>query len=330
MLTADKHVDTAHILGAPGRETLPMPVILSIDVEEHFRIEAAAGLTIDPTLKEHYSNRLDFSTEWLLEQLDQFGIKATFFVVGQIAEDNPSLVRSLARAGHEIASHGWDHRRVQHFTPGSFRADVSRSKDALEQVTGQSVLGYRAPTFSIGHHSPWAIDVLVELGMSYDSSIYPIRHDRYGIPNAPRSPFLVRGHTHSILELPPVTLRLLGVNVPMGGGGYFRLFPLFLMEWAIRQMGRQTSPSVAMLYFHPWEFDPDQERLPLRLLSRFRTYVGLRRTRGRLTTLLGRHHFSRAMNVAKQLDSQRATLPCYELAGSEDPISPGRSSPALE
>jgi polysaccharide deacetylase family protein (PEP-CTERM system associated) len=235
--------------------------------------------------------------------------------VGQIARHSSGLVKAIARAGHEVASHSWDHRRVHHFTPKSFRADVQQSKDALEQVTAQPVLGYRAPTFSIVRQTAWALDVLAELGLAYDSSIYPVRHDRYGVPQAPRSPFLAEGTRHSILELPPVTLRLLGMNLPMGGGGYFRLFPLFLTEWAMRQMQRRTSPPVATLYFHPWEFDPAQAHLPLGRLSRFRTYVGIRRNPGRLTTLLRRHRFARAIDVAKRLDARRPTLPRFNVAG---------------
>jgi polysaccharide deacetylase family protein (PEP-CTERM system associated) len=286
-------------------------VVISFDVEEHFRIEAAAGLQLDPAAKAHYCARLEPSTRWLLDQLEQAEVQATFFIVGEIARDNPSLVRAIHRAGHEVASHGWDHQRVLNFSPAEFRQDVQQSKDALEQVTGQAVVGYRAPTFSIMRQTAWALDILAELDMVYDSSIYPVRHDRYGVPSAPRAPFVAVGEHHSILEMPPATLRLLKLNLPMGGGGYFRLFPLFCLEWALRQTRRVCVPPVAMLYFHPWEFDPEQERLPLGWLSRWRTYVGLRRSRGRLTTLLSRHPFVRAIDVAKQLDAQHDLLPRF-------------------
>jgi polysaccharide deacetylase family protein (PEP-CTERM system associated) len=161
----------------------------------------------------------------------------------------------------------------------------------------------------------WALDVLAEAGLAYDSSIYPVRHDRYGFPAAPRSPFLAKGETQTILELPPVTWRCLGMNAPMGGGGYFRLFPLFLTRWAIRQTLTRTDPPVAMLYFHPWEFDPEQKRLPLGRLSRFRTYVGIGRTRERLIDLLGRYRFARAVDVAGQLKGRR--LPVVSLLGGQ-------------
>jgi len=293
-----------------------MQIILSFDVEEHFRIEAAAGLVIDPALKARYCARLEPSTRWLLDQLGSAEVKATFFIVGQIAQHNPALVRVIHRAGHEVASHGWDHQRVHNFTPAAFREDIRKSKDALEQVTGEPVRGYRAPTFSIVQQTAWALDVLAELDMVYDSSIYPVRHDRYGVPAAPRAPFLAQGPHRSILELPPATLRCLGINTPMGGGGYFRLFPLFLLERALRQAERDCSPPVATLYFHPWEFDPDQERLPLSPLNRFRTYVGLHRSRLRLTTLLAKHRFVRAIDVAKQLDHQRGSLACFPVVAA--------------
>jgi polysaccharide deacetylase family protein (PEP-CTERM system associated) len=293
-------------------------VILSFDVEEHYRIEAAVGLAIDPAFKSHCCQRLGPSTHWLLEQLDRWDIKATFFIVGQIAQHSPELVRAIALAGHEVASHSWGHQRVHRLSPAAFQEDVRQSKDALEQVTGQPILGYRAPTFSVVRQTAWALDVLAEEGLVYDSSIYPVRHDRYGVHDAPRSPFLAQGRQHRILEMPPVTLRVLGMNIPMGGGGYFRLFPLFMTEWAIRQTLDTTSPPVAMLYFHPWEFDSRQQRLPLGCLNRFRTYVGIRWTAERLSALLGRYHFARAGDVALRLE--RGQLSTMDLGSSVEQI----------
>jgi polysaccharide deacetylase family protein (PEP-CTERM system associated) len=235
-------------------------------------------------------------------------------VVGQVAEHNPDLVRDIHRAGHEVASHGWDHNSVLRQSPQEFREDVRRSVDALQQVTGESVRGYRAPTFSVVDRTRWALDILAEAGLWYDSSVYPVHHDRYGVPAAPRAPFLARGDRHEILELPPATLQVLGVKVPMGGGGHFRLWPVRFTEWAVRQSWRHCQPAVAMLYFHPWEFDPDQQRLALRLWSRFRTYVGIARTRARLQGLLKKYRFSRAMDVARQLLGPRDSLVRYALA----------------
>jgi polysaccharide deacetylase family protein (PEP-CTERM system associated) len=293
-----------------------MEVMLSFDVEEHFRIEAAAGLHLDPALEGHYGERAATATHWLLDRLGERGRLATFFVVGQLARRDPALVRSIHRAGHEVASHGWDHRRVTQMTPAAFREDVRLSRDALEQATGAAVVGYRAPTFSIVRRTAWALDVLAELGLLYDSSIYPVRHDRYGVPRAPRQPFLAWGQQHAILELPPATLRLPGVTVPAGGGGYFRLLPLWVLEQALAQAGRAATPRAAMLYFHPWEFDPQQPRLPLRRrLDRFRTYVGIGRSRRRLGTLLARYRFARAVDVARRLDGRRGDLPEFRPAG---------------
>jgi polysaccharide deacetylase family protein (PEP-CTERM system associated) len=305
------------------------PIILSFDVEEHFRIEAGAHLSVAPAYQAHCLHRLDEATRWLLDQLGERGIQATFFIVGQIARHNPDLVRAIAGAGHEVASHSWDHQRIHRFTPQRFREDLRQSRDILSQVSGQPVLGYRAPTFSIVRQTAWALDVLAEEGLLYDSSIYPVRHDRYGVPDAPRSPFLARGNRNTILELPPVTLRLLGMNMPMGGGGYFRLFPLFLTRWAIRQTLKRTVPPVAMLYFHPWEFDPEQQRLALGRFSGWRTYVGISKTRDRLTALFRGHLFARAVDVARELERHR--LPLLDVGKERDRLvlEPKREGDAL-
>jgi polysaccharide deacetylase family protein (PEP-CTERM system associated) len=291
-----------------------MPVILSFDVEEHDRIEAANGLIISPSLKAHYRDRVDCSTHWLLDLLAERTIKATFFVVGQIARDNPCLVRAISDAGHEVANHSWDHQRVHKHNPASFREDLRISKDALEQATGKAVVGFRAPTFSVMRETAWALDVLVEAGFLYDSSIYPVRHDRYGIPDAPRQPFWAKGQHHEILEIPPLTWRVMGMNLPVGGGGYFRLFPLWVMLQGMRQMLKAPDSGVAMLYFHPWEFDPQQERLPMGKMSRFRTYVGINRSRDRLTSLLKNQQFSRACDVASELDFRQKVKSSMTLA----------------
>jgi polysaccharide deacetylase family protein (PEP-CTERM system associated) len=167
----------------------------------------------------------------------------------------------------------------------------------------------------------WAIDELAEAGLQYDSSIYPVRHDRYGIPDAPRAPFVVVGARHKLLELPPLTLQVFGATIAAGGGGYFRLFPLAVLERAIAQTRNTCTSAVAMLYFHPWEFDPDQEKLPLGRFSRWRTYVGIRRTRRRLETLLGRHKFSRAADVAAELAERSDDLPRFDLSACAVPAS---------
>jgi polysaccharide deacetylase family protein (PEP-CTERM system associated) len=289
-------------------------VVLSFDVEEHHRIEAAAGLDIPAELKAEYARRVGPVTRWILEQLEERAIKATFFIVGELARDNPDLVREIHSGGHEVASHGWDHRRVLAMTPEEFRQDLHRSVDILQQIIGEPVCGYRAPTFSIVRRTAWAIDILAESGLIYDSSIYPVRHDRYGIPDAPRVPFLAEGPGGGrIVEFPPVTLRIGPSNLPVGGGGYFRLFPAAVMDWGMRQTLRVGTPPLATLYFHPWEFDPDQTPLPLQRFRRFRTYVGIRRNRLRLDTLLNRHHFGRAVDLIPSSASASPPLPEFRI-----------------
>jgi polysaccharide deacetylase family protein (PEP-CTERM system associated) len=289
-----------------------LQIVLSFDLEEHFRIEAAVGLPTDAALETYYGARLNVSTRWLLDELAARDIRGTFFVLGQTADDNPKLIRAIQASGHEVASHGWNHRRLHTLNPSSFRKDVQQSVDAIEQATGEPVQGYRAPTFSIVRQTSWAVDVLAELGLRYDSSVYPVRHDRYGVPHAPRGPFNLRGQHASILELPLATWRVLGMNVPTGGGGYFRLFPLFFLEQTLRQVRRRGQPPVAVVYFHPWEFDPQQARLPLTGLRWFRTYVGIDKSSARLGRLLAQHQFVRAADVVRQLAQQ--PLPHYCLA----------------
>ena len=291
------------------------PVILSFDVEEHHRIEAAAGLTCPPDLKRTYADRMERTTRELLVLLADAGAPATCFSVGQIAESHPRLVRDIAAAGHEVGSHGWDHQRVHRFTPDAFAEDVRRSKDALEQASGTPVAGYRAPTFSVVRQTGWAIDVLAEVGLRYDSSIFPVLHDRYGVPDAPRTPFVAEGRTRGILELPPVTYRVLGRNLPAAGGGYFRLFPPAVMRAGIQQLAA-ADPPVGMLYFHPWEFDPGQPRLPLGRLSRWRTYVGIGRSQARMKKLLDRYRgrFRRAVDVAAELEPVSDRLPRFRIS----------------
>jgi polysaccharide deacetylase family protein (PEP-CTERM system associated) len=286
-------------------------IILSFDVEEHYRIEAAAGYDCPAWRRSEYAQRTDTTTRRLLDLLAAYDAKATFFVVGEIAVSHPKLIRAIQKGGHEVASHSWDHRRVHRFTPQTFADDLRKSRDALEQVAGVAVNGFRAPTFSVTRETAWALDVLAELGFAYDSSIFPVRHDRYGIPDAPRMPFMARGSNSSILELPPLTLRLWKFNLPVAGGGYFRLFPLQMMEAGVRQVHR-LEPAAAMLYFHPWEFDPDQPRLPLSRLSRWRTYVGVQRSVPRFRRLLSRYRFVRAIDVVASLNPQ--SLPGYVVA----------------
>lgn len=292
---------------------MPTPIVLSFDVEEHDRIEAAVHLNVGPELRQTYADRMEASTRRVLDQLAAAGnVPATFYVVGQIAETHPGLVRDIAAAGHEVASHSHTHWRIHRFTPDAFREDLKRSVDALEQAAGTKVVGFRAPTFSLMKGTAWAVDELLRVGLVYDTSIFPVRHDRYGVPTAPRGPFRLEGSAGRILELPPLTLRTLGQNLPVAGGGYFRLFPLGFMRAGLERLA-DVANAVGMLYFHPWEFDPDQPQLPLGRVARFRTYVGIAKSEARLGRLLGayRRRFRRAVDVANELAT--ADLPSFKL-----------------
>jgi polysaccharide deacetylase family protein (PEP-CTERM system associated) len=223
------------------------------------------------------------NTERLLDILAEAGVKATFFILGWVAERHPAMARRIVADGHEVASHGSEHIRVDRQAPESFRADVRRSKRALEDITGVRVLGYRAPTFSIGRSSTWAHGILAEEGYRYSSSVYPIKHDLYGCPGAPRTPFTP---LQGLLEIPLSTVSVLGIDLPASGGGYFRLLPYPLTCWLLTQAGR-ANRSPAIFYLHAWEIDPEQPRqhsAPLR--SRFRHYLNLDRTEPRLQRLL--------------------------------------------
>lgn len=291
----------------------PKPVVLSFDVEEHHRIEAASAMLIDSGLQRHYRERMRIVTEWLLERLNEHGISATFFVLGQVAKSNPALVRAIAEAGHEVASHGWDHRSLLTMDRPSLSEDIYCSKQALEQASGTPVLGYRAPTFSIVRRTAWALDALAEAGLLYDSSIYPIHHDRYGVADAPRHPFLARGVMREILEIPPATVRIGGLNIPIGGGGYFRILPYPITRMALGLSRLNPKCVGTVLYFHPWEFDPGQPSLPLRGLSRIRTYLGIARGRPRLAKLMSGYSFIRGVDLAKLLTKHPEELPRFSL-----------------
>lgn len=272
-------VDAAPPVAPPTRVTNAM----TIDVEDYFHVQAFAGV-IPRDDWNSLPSRVTGNTERLLSLFDETGVKATFFVLGWIAERDPALIRRIAAAGHEIASHGYSHTRADAQTPDIFRDDIVRAKALLEDATGTAVRGYRAASFSIGPGNWWAFDVLAEAGHSYSSSIYPIRHDHYGMPNGERWPFRVSGT--SITEIPLSTVRILGRNYPCAGGGYFRLAPLPVSRWALRRLNlHERRP--AIFYLHPWEIDPEQPRqshAPLK--SRLRHYINLRATEQRLRHVL--------------------------------------------
>jgi polysaccharide deacetylase family protein (PEP-CTERM system associated) len=268
----------------------------SVDVEDWYQVsdfeEAVAFSAWD-----RYESRVVRNTERVLALLDAHGVKATFFVLTWNAERHPDLVRRIADAGHEIASHGYRHRLIYEQTPAEFRDDIMRSKKILEDATGTAVLGYRAPSFSLTQASLWALDVLLECGFRYDSSIFPISDRLYGIPNARRFPFEIRADgDRALMEFPMSTARAVGRNWPLGGGAYLRLFPYLYMRWGIRRVNQEGQP--ALVYVHPWELDPGQPRIKAggkRGLSTH--YINLHRTEARLRQLLQDFSFAPARDV---------------------------------
>jgi polysaccharide deacetylase family protein (PEP-CTERM system associated) len=265
---------------------------LTVDVEDYFQVSAFEGV-VSRECWDKYESRVGPNTDRILRILDEFGVQATFFVLGWVAAREPALVRRIAAAGHEVASHGYAHRLVYEQQPDEFREDLRRSRAAIESACGRRVTGYRAPSFSITQRSLWAFDVLIEEGFRWDASVFPIRHDRYGIPSAPRHPYYVphsRGGG-SVLEIPASTVCVAGANLPIAGGGYFRLLPYRWAAWGIDRVNRVERQPV-VFYLHPWELDAEQPRLQAPWLSRFRHYRNLASTDGRLRRLLRDHRFA--------------------------------------
>lgn len=255
---------------------------LTIDVEDYFQVSALAPHIARATW-DSIPCRVERNLDRLLDLLEQKKSRATFFTLGWIAERYPHLIRRFVAGGHEVASHGYGHLRANEQSREDFREDIHRAKVILEDIGGVAVHGYRAPSFSIDERNLWAFDVLVDAGYRYSSSVYPVHHDHYGMPNAPRFPYQVR---EGFVEVPVTTTQLLGRNLPAGGGGYFRLAPYGLSRWAIQRVNR-VDGKPAIFYMHPWEIDPEQPRVPgVSFKTRFRHYVNLARTEGRLARLL--------------------------------------------
>jgi len=264
--------------------------ILSFDVEEYFQVEAAAGC-VPRDRWDEMPRRLPAAVDRVLDLLAAGRASATFFILGWVAARDRPLVRRIAQAGHEIASHGIDHRMIGRLTADQFRRSLADSRRLLEDITGRPVIGYRAPTFSLTRATAWAIDALADAGYQYDSSVFPVRHDRYGVPDAPRFAHRAVGPAGgSILEIPPLTLRLAGANWPVGGGGYLRLLPVRIVAAALRSASRRGRQ--AMIYLHPWELDPGQPVLPMGRLAAWRHRVNLAGTAAKLAWLLDRFTFT--------------------------------------
>jgi polysaccharide deacetylase family protein (PEP-CTERM system associated) len=277
-----------------------VPNALTVDVEDYFHVSALAP-SIHRDSWASRESRVVANTHRLLALFEQFGVRGTFFLLGWVAERHPQLVKDIAAGGHEIACHGFSHRLVYDQSPEEFREETLRSKNLLEDAIGAPVLGYRAASYSIVKSSLWALDILAELGFTYDSSIFPVRHDRYGIPDAERVPHRMRtpgGQT--IVEWPLATANVLGFRLPVAGGGYFRLLPYALSRWGLASINRRERQPF-IFYLHPWEIDPDQPRVRAGWLSRFRHYTNLGKCEERLRRLLGEFRFGTARGGLVQL-----------------------------
>jgi polysaccharide deacetylase family protein (PEP-CTERM system associated) len=268
--------------------TAPLVNALTIDVEDYFQVSAFAPYIARADWDKREC-RIERNVQRILALLDEHDTKATFFTLGWIAERYPQLVRDIVARGHELASHGYGHQRASDLQPAEFDEDIGRAKTLLEDLGGVEVRGYRAPSFSIGKTNPWAFDSLARAGYRYSSSVYPIRHDHYGMPDAPRFAYAARD---GLIEVPATTLRIAAQNLPSSGGGYFRFFPYAVSRWLIGQVNREGQ--AAVFYFHPWELDPQQPRVPgIDAKTRFRHYLNLGRMERRLQRLLADFRWDR-------------------------------------
>lgn len=267
---------------------------MSIDVEDYFQVSALES-QIGRQRWSEWELRVQASTERALAMFDAAGVKATFFTLGWVAEQCPGLVKAIVDGGHELASHGYEHKRATMQTREEFREDIRRTKALLEDMSGVAVRGYRAPSYSIGRDNLWAFDELAEAGYRYSSSVYPIAHDLYGMPEAPR--FAFRLADTGLLEIPVTTVQMGGRNLPCGGGGFFRLLPYPVYRQGLTRVNR-VDQQPALFYFHPWELDPGQPRVPgISAKSRFRHYLNLKRMAPRLERLLGDFKWDRMDRV---------------------------------
>jgi polysaccharide deacetylase family protein (PEP-CTERM system associated) len=272
---------------------------MTVDVEDYFHVSAFDGV-LPRSRWDRMESRVVANTERLLSLFAETSIQATFFVLGWVAERHPDLVRRIASNGHEIASHGYAHRLVYDLTPAMFREDIRRSKHLLEEAAGRQVEGYRAPSYSLTPRSLWALDILIDEGFRYDASIFPIHHDRYGIPVSARHAYVLQRAGGEIVEAPASTVQWGPFNFPVAGGGYFRILPYAWTRWGIERINR-LEQRAAIFYIHPWEIDPAQPRLSGSLLSRFRHYRNLDQTESRLRRLMADFSFATMKSVLRRM-----------------------------
>ena len=279
---------------------------LSFDVEEHFQVSGFDS----PMRRSHWDvieSRVERNTERILSLLNKQNVKATFFVLGWVAERHPNLVKRIAHDGHEIGSHGYAHELITAQTPNLFREDIRRAKAVLEDILGAPVLGYRAPTFTITAETSWALPILVEEGYGYDSSIFPIVHDRYGMPGAIATCHEIATSAGPLWEIPLSTAKIAGCRIPIAGGGYFRLFPYMLLRWLLRRVEGTGQPLV--IYLHPWELDPAQPRMKGPLLSQFRHYLNLGKSERRLSCMLDDFSFGPLRDLLNEIRAVTSSAP---------------------
>lgn len=284
----------SNIAGPKAADINQVANAMTIDVEDYFHVEAFSSVINSSHWGKRYPLRAQVNTERVLTILDEHDVKATFFVLGWVAQQCPSIVRAIVNEGHEVASHGYFHQRANRQSRQAFYDDVVRSKELLEDISGQAVLGYRAPSFSIDTSNPWAFEVLKKLGFAYSSSTYPVKHDLYGVPDWPRFRHV---REEGVVEVPIPTLQKLERNIPIGGGGFFRLYPYWLSKYLINAFMTQTSQPYSF-YFHPWEVDPQQPRIiGVSAKSRFRHYLNLSSMEAKLHRLLTDFRWSTMRNV---------------------------------
>ena len=264
--------------------------VASVDVEDYYHVEAFSDIITRDSWPQHTS-RVEDNTKRVLDSFDACGVRGTYFILGWVAERHPDLVRQIQQRGHEIACHSYWHRLIYKLSPEEFREDTRRAKAVIEDAAGVKVVGYRAPSFSMTRQCPLAAAILVEEGFTYDSSVFPVHHDVYGVADAPRYPFFLTTESGPLLEYPMTTFRILGSgNLPVAGGGYLRLLPSWYTQIGVERARQEGLPILS--YIHPWEFDPEQPRLPGRWKSRLRHYTNLDKTRDRLERLFRQQQFA--------------------------------------
>lgn len=290
---------------------------LTVDVEDYFHVSAFAN-NIEQKAWDNHPSRVVSNTNRLLDLFDAHRVKATFFILGWVAEREKNLVLEIANRGHEVACHGYSHQLVYNQSADVFRKETVLAKNILEDIIQQPVLGYRAASYSITEKSLWALDILAESGFVYDSSIFPVRHDRYGMPNTPEHPYQLETPAgHSIVEFPLSTVKIVNYKLPIAGGGYFRLYPYWFSKMGLKQINRQQKQFI--FYLHPWEIDPEQPRISASWFSRFRHYNNLDKCEARLRNLMSDFQFGTTLDVLNALgliESSKSSIEVSESASA--------------